>query len=56
VKVSWQVTGVRHDGWANKHRIPTEEAKSERERGFLLHPELFGQPEDKASSSRAIRK
>src|SRR5580700_1108453 len=22
VKVSWQVTGVRHDAWANAHRIP----------------------------------
>ncbi|HZU27273.1 MAG TPA: hypothetical protein VFA04_17230, partial [Bryobacteraceae bacterium] len=27
VEVSWQVTGIRHDAWANEHRIPVEEAK-----------------------------
>ena len=37
-KVSWQVTGIRQDAWANKHRIPVEEEKSEVERGFYLHP------------------
>jgi hypothetical protein len=47
VKVSWQVTGVRQDAWANAHRIPIEEAKPDRERGFYLHPELFGAPEEK---------
>jgi hypothetical protein len=44
-KVSWQVTGVRQDVWANKNRIQVEEAKSERERGFYLHPEAFGKDE-----------
>ncbi|MCB0732857.1 MAG: hypothetical protein KDC88_17685, partial [Ignavibacteriae bacterium] len=24
VKVSWQITGVRHDAWAEKNRIPVE--------------------------------
>jgi hypothetical protein len=48
VKVSWQVTGVRQDAWANAHRIPVEEAKSGRERGAYLHPELFGAPADKS--------
>jgi hypothetical protein len=43
VKVSWQVTGVRHDAWANAHRIPTEEQKPEDEQGRYMHPELFGQ-------------
>jgi trimeric autotransporter adhesin len=42
VEVSWQVTGVRHDAWADAHRIPVEQVKAERERGFYLHPELFG--------------
>jgi hypothetical protein len=27
VKVSWQVTGIRHDSWANAHRIRVEVAK-----------------------------
>jgi trimeric autotransporter adhesin len=47
VKVSWQVTGVRQDAWANAHRIPVEEAKPEAERGFYLHPELFGASDEK---------
>lgn len=44
VKVSWQVTGIRQDAWANKHRIPTEVEKPEAERGYYLHPELYDQP------------
>ena len=48
VKVSWQVTGVRHDAYANKHRIPVEETKNENERGHFLHPELFNEPEEKS--------
>ena len=46
MKVSWQVTGIRHDRWAEAHRIPVEEAKPEAERGRYLHPELYGQPEE----------
>jgi trimeric autotransporter adhesin len=48
VKVSWQVTGVRQDAWANAHRIPVEQLKPENERGSYLHPELFGAPEEKS--------
>jgi trimeric autotransporter adhesin len=47
VKVSWQVTGVRQDAWANAHRIPVEEEKPQIERGTYLHPELFGAPKEK---------
>jgi hypothetical protein len=47
VKVSWQVTGIRQDAWANAHRIPVEEEKPALERGSYLHPELFGAPEEK---------
>jgi hypothetical protein len=46
--VSWQVTGIRQDAWANAHRIPVEELKSDRERGYYIHPELFDQPEEKS--------
>ncbi len=48
LKVSWQVTGVRQDAWANAHRIPLEENKAGKERGSYLHPELFGQPTGKS--------
>src|SRR5262249_57764378 len=37
VKVSWQVTGIRQDAYANKYRIPVEEDKPERERGYYIH-------------------
>jgi len=46
VEVSWQVTGIRHDAYANAHRIPVEEEKPEAERGYYLFPSLFGQPEE----------
>jgi hypothetical protein len=32
VKVSWQVTGIRKDPWAEAHRIPVEEVKPPRAR------------------------
>jgi hypothetical protein len=47
MKVSWQVTGIRQDPYANKNRIKIEEQKSELERGFYLHPESYGLPEEK---------
>lgn len=47
VKVSWQVTGVRQDPWAEAHRIQVEVEKSAAERGKYLHPEAWGQPGEK---------
>jgi hypothetical protein len=41
-KVSWQVTGIRHDAYADAHRVQVEEDKGA-ERGTYLHPELFQQ-------------
>jgi hypothetical protein len=42
VKVSWQVTGIRQDAWANAHRIQVEVDKSPKDQGHYIHPELFG--------------
>jgi len=44
IKVSWQVTGVRQDAFANANRIPVEEMKEDKERGKYLHPEAFNMP------------
>jgi hypothetical protein len=44
VEVSWQVTGIRHDAYANKHRIPVESDKPKAERGTYLHPAEHGKP------------
>jgi hypothetical protein len=42
VKVSWQVTGIRQDAWANAHRIQVEVDKAQTDQGHYIHPELFG--------------
>ena len=50
MKVSWQVTGIRKDPWANANRIEVEDDKSAKERGYYLHPDLYRQPEEKGIS------
>jgi hypothetical protein len=50
MKVSWQVTGIHKDPWANTNRIQVEEEKPDKERGYYLHPDLYGQPEEKEIS------
>src|SRR5919112_474929 len=50
MKVSWQVTGIRKDPWANANRIRVEEDKPAKERGYYLHPDVYDQPEDKGIS------
>ena len=42
VEVSWQVTGIRHDAWAEQNRIPVELEKTKAERGKYLHPQAHG--------------
>lgn len=50
MKVSWQVTGIRKDPWANAHRIQVEEDKLEHERGYYIYPDLYGQPAENGMS------
>ena len=45
IEVSWQVTGIRQDAFANTNRIPVEELKRPEERGKYLYPQAFGMPE-----------
>jgi hypothetical protein len=56
MKVSWQVTGIRKDPYANAHRIRVEEDKPAKERGYYLYPELYGQPEEKGISHLLVPK
>lgn len=51
MKVSWQVTGIRKDPWADAHRVQVEEDKSAKEQGYYIYPELYGQSADRAISS-----
>jgi hypothetical protein len=46
MEVSWQITGIRKDAYAEKHRIPVEEQKPVAEQGHYLHPDAFGVPSD----------
>ncbi len=43
VKVSWQVTGIRQDPYAEAHRIPVEQDKPADARGMYVYPEGYGQ-------------
>ncbi len=45
MKVSWQVTGIRRDAYADKHPLEIEPTKTSEERGKYLHPEEHGMSE-----------
>ena len=53
-EVSWQVTGVRRDPWANANRVRVEEAKPIEEQGTFMHPEAWGQPREKGAAWRRL--
>ncbi|MBX2964482.1 MAG: hypothetical protein KF687_18380 [Cyclobacteriaceae bacterium] len=44
MKVSWQVTGIRKDPYAERNRIQVEVDKSPDERGKYLYPEVYNRP------------
>jgi hypothetical protein len=46
MKVSWQVTGIRQDPFANENRIQVEMDKSPEERGKYLYPKAYGLDEN----------
>jgi hypothetical protein len=45
LKVSWQVTGIRKDPYAEKNRVQVEVEKTGDERGKYLYPSAYGAPE-----------
>jgi hypothetical protein len=48
MKVSWQVTGIRHDAGARQRASVVEEDKPASDRGKYLDPAAFGQPDSMA--------
>lgn len=42
LEVSWQVTGIRQDPYAEQNRVVVEEEKPVEFRGYYLHPEVYG--------------
>jgi hypothetical protein len=55
MRVSWQVTGNRHDPYAKAHPLRLEEDKLPQEQGSYLHPVEHGQPEAARLNYQAIR-
>ena len=51
MKVSWQVTGIRKDPWADANRNQVEEDKPDKEKGHYMYPDLYDQPEEKGISN-----
>jgi len=47
IEVSWQVTGVRKDAWANKNRVIPEVEKEAENKGRYLHPKVHNKKEQK---------
>jgi len=47
VKVSWQVTGVRQDPYANENRVIPEVEKEPAAKGKYLHPEAYNVGKEK---------
>lgn len=43
VKVSWLVTGIRNDPWANENRVIPEVEKETDKKGSYLHPTAYGE-------------
>jgi trimeric autotransporter adhesin len=43
MRVSWQVTGVRKDPWANAKGVQVEEDTPDKERGYYIYVDLYGQ-------------
>jgi hypothetical protein len=46
VKISWQVTGVRQDAYANAHRVVPEVEKEAKNKGKFLHARELGKSQD----------
>jgi hypothetical protein len=48
VEVSWQVTGIRHDKFADAHRVVPEVQKEKEYQGRYLHAAEWGVPDTKS--------
>jgi hypothetical protein len=55
IKVSWQVTGIRQDKWADANRIKVELDKRPEDRGKYLHPEAYNLPVEQSVDYENIR-
>jgi hypothetical protein len=56
MKVSWQVTGIRRDPFAEAHRIAVEVEKPAAERGKYLYAREYGLPENRGVEYEEMQK
>jgi hypothetical protein len=54
MKVSWTVTGIRNDPYVQRYGAAIESIKPASQRGRFLHPELYGQPRERALRTRPV--
>jgi hypothetical protein len=47
-EVSWRIEAVRNDLWVQRYGFQTEQEKEDEIKGRYLHPELYGQPKERA--------
>jgi len=52
LEVSWLLTGIRKDAYAEAHRIQVEVDKRSEDKGKFTFPELYGQPEERGIGTR----
>jgi hypothetical protein len=55
LKVSWQITGIRKDKYAQSNPLEVEKKKTATEQGRYLHPELYGYSADRSLSPNPDR-
>jgi hypothetical protein len=55
LEVSWQITGIRKDKYAQANPLQVEKRKTASEQGKYLHPELFGYGEERSLSPNPNR-
>jgi hypothetical protein len=55
LKVSWQITGIRKDRYAQANPLEVEKKKTATEQGKYLHPELYGYSADRSLSPNPDR-
>ncbi len=55
LKVSWQITGIRNDKYAQANPLEVEKKKTASEHGKYLHPELYGYSVDRSLSPNPDR-
>jgi len=53
-KISWQVTGIRRDPFANANRVIPEVEKEPEMKGYYLHPAEYKQPPEKGITERGL--